>query len=170
MGGPYPPCHKTLWPRGYVTIEKHYICTFTSPMALKLGTIVTQVKWVPPTESSDHVVYWKIENFIFTLPENLWQPNLARWWLRVRNLALPLLPVILMHCKKFYCKQSILQVILLPYLLLHLGMQICTASVIYGTVFLTIFIKPLLRKIMFHSYIHLCMLQKRNTGWACDRI
>ena len=31
-------------------------------MALRLGRVVTQVKWIPPTESSDHVTPEKLKN------------------------------------------------------------------------------------------------------------
>ena len=146
MGGPYPPSHETFWLHGYVTIEKRYTLTFKLPIAPKVGRVVTQVKWTPPTKPCDHVVAWKIENFISTLPQNLWQPNLAGWWLRVENLVPPLLAVILMHCKKFCFKKLILQVQLLPHLLLHFWMSICTTSIIYGAVFLVIPIEPLIEE------------------------
>ena len=49
----------------------------------KTWQLVIQVKGTPPTKSSGHVISWKTENLISTLPQNLWQPNLAGSWLRV---------------------------------------------------------------------------------------
>lgn len=67
------------------------------------------------------------------------------------DLVFPLLTIILVYCKKLYYKQLILQALLLLHLLLQLWMEICTTC----TGFLIILIEPLLRKVMFHSYIHI---------------
>ena len=162
VGGPYPPSHGTFRPRGYVINEKRYIWTFTSPIAPKVHRVVTQARWTPPTKSGDHVVAW---NFISTLPQNLWQPNLAGWWLRLGDLVPPLLTIILMYCEKFHCKQSILQVLLLLHLLLHFWMQIRTNSIIYDRVFLIVLTKTL----FMVTYIYVCW-KKRNARWACDKM
>ena len=116
--GPYPPCHGTFWPRVYVTIENRYIWNFTPPITPKRGRVVTQVRWTPPTKSRDHMVAWKTEN-ISTLPRNLWQPNLEGWWRGVGDLVPLFLTIILVHSKIFFCKQLILEVLLLLHLLLH---------------------------------------------------
>ena len=135
------PTHQVTGPFD-LAITWHLKNVISPNIAPKLGRVVTQLKFTPPIKLRDHVVAYKTENVISTLPQNLWQQNLAGWWLRVGNVVPPLLTIILMHCKKFYCKQSILQVLLLLHLLLHFWMWICTTFIIYDTLFLIILIEP----------------------------
>ena len=64
---------------------KHIISDFYVTYRPKVWQGSDSGKWIPPTGSRNHMISWKTENFISTLPENLWQPNLAWWWLRVGN-------------------------------------------------------------------------------------
>ena len=77
------PTFKVMWPFDYVVtwqIQKLIICTFTIPMAIKIGRVVT---WGGRTQSSkarELLITWshdKWKKLISTLTQFLWPPNLA---------------------------------------------------------------------------------------------
>ena len=86
MRGLHLQNHVTHRSRGHVANQKRFISTFTRPMDPKgLG-------WVDPTHNVtwhfDFVVTWQIKNVIFPLSYMLRTPNLAGWWLRIRETHL----------------------------------------------------------------------------------
>ena len=55
------PTHMSLRSCGHVMSndsKKHYISTFTAPISIKLGTVVTYVNRLPFTKSHVHLIMW----------------------------------------------------------------------------------------------------------------
>ena len=79
--------HVTHQARGYLANQKRYISTFTRPTDPKLSRVVAQDEEISSTKSHDTPTMWsrgKAKNFISSLLKDLWTPNLACWWLKVR--------------------------------------------------------------------------------------
>ena len=73
-----------------VTNWNHYIFVTTVPVATKLGRVVTLLEALVLKKSDvfwimwSSVITWQIKN-ISLLPQCLWRPKLARWWLIMRG-------------------------------------------------------------------------------------
>ena len=85
MTGPHPQSHGAHRTRGHVTNEKRYISTLKRSMFSKTwhgdsrwGGSTQKITWL-----LDPVVTWKFKNVIFSQPQGLWLPSLARWVLRL---------------------------------------------------------------------------------------
>ena len=88
MRRPHQQSHVTLRYRTYVTNQKRYISTFTRPTGPKLCRVVAQDKEISFTKSHDTSTTWSRDqpkNFISLLSQGLWTPNLAGWWLEMRE-------------------------------------------------------------------------------------
>ena len=81
MRKPHLQRHVTHRSRGHVTNQKRFISTSAMPMDPKgLG-------WVEPTHNvtKHFVVTWQIKKVIFPLSYIIWTPNVAGWWLRIKE-------------------------------------------------------------------------------------
>ena len=71
--------------------KTHYMSTTTMSMATKLDRVVTYCQAGPPTKSEGCLVIRSCEILLQTkttiapLPECLWPPNSARWWLTMKG-------------------------------------------------------------------------------------
>ena len=102
------PAHKVNWPFGQGVFQdremnlKHYISTFTIPMATKIGRLVTyneelsfkELPYPLMTRLCDFT--WQTKIIISPLPQYLWPLNVGWWLLALRGFSIksidPLLP------------------------------------------------------------------------------
>ena len=67
--------------------NNHYISTSTRPWATKLNRLATYLEGFLLREFLDSLVTWssniilQTKSIIFPLPQWLWSPTMARWWL-----------------------------------------------------------------------------------------
>ena len=92
--------HKVTQPFGHVVLQdhvtnqNHYICTTTLPITTKLGTMVNYVggfltiKPHDPFNTWSCWITWLTKTIISPLPQYLWPPNVASWWLSLRGFHL----------------------------------------------------------------------------------
>ena len=89
------PTHKVTWSFDHVIFQdlvtnlnlNLYVSTIIVPIATKHGRMVTYlaIKW------HDHLIMWfwkitwQIKTITFALLQCLWPPNIAGWWLSMRN-------------------------------------------------------------------------------------
>ena len=94
MTGPHSQSFSTLWLHGLARSHEkynHYIFTTVVPMATKFGRTVTYLGGLPPIKLLDPSVTWsckitwQTKIIISALPQCLWSPNLASWWLTLRG-------------------------------------------------------------------------------------
>ena len=92
------PTHNVTWPfhhmvlRDNVTNWKHYIFTTRVPMAIKLGRMVTYRNELRSKKSEDFLIIMSSDEipcqtkiFKSPLPQWVWLPNFANWWLALRG-------------------------------------------------------------------------------------
>ena len=82
MRGPHLQNHVIHWSRCHVANQRRYISTFTRPKdpRLRMRGPHPQVTW-----HIKHLVTWQIKDVISPLSQDLWIPNLAGWWLRMKR-------------------------------------------------------------------------------------
>ena len=68
----------------------HYISPTAIPMATKLGRVVSYYEGLLPIKSHNPLITksckikWQTKTITSSMPQCLWPPNLARWWLSLK--------------------------------------------------------------------------------------